>query len=235
IIATSLALCAVFIPVATISGLTGQFYRQFAVTIAISTVISTINSLTLSPAMSALLLRSHDAPKDAITRFMDATLNWFFVPFNKFFKRSSEGYSRSVGGVLRHKTLSMAIYFILIFVTFGLFHSVPGGFVPAQDKQYLVGFAQLPDGASLERTDKVIRQMSQIAMDEPGVQNAVAFPGLSIAGFSASSSAGIVFLPLDPFDKREGGDLSADAIAGRLNEKFGAISEAFIAVFPPPP
>lgn len=150
IIAIALVLVAVFVPLAFISGLTGQFYKQFAVTIAISTVISAINSLTLSPALAALLLRGHDEPKDALTRFMDKTLGWLFRGFNKMFHRGSEAYSGGVKAVIGRKTLMMVIYLALIAVTFGLFKAVPSGFVPAQDKQYLIGFAQLPDGATLD-------------------------------------------------------------------------------------
>src|SRR5690606_35994534 len=119
--------------------------------------------------------------------------------------------------------------------TVGVSYLVPGGFVPAQDKQYLIGFTQLPNGASLDRTDAVIRRMSDIALAEPGVQSAIAFPGLSINGFTNSSSAGIVFVTLKPFDERRQAALSGDAIAASLNQKFGAIKDAYIAVFPPPP
>jgi multidrug efflux pump len=235
IIAIAMVLIAVFVPLAFISGLTGQFYKQFALTIAISTVISAINSLTLSPALSALLLKSHDAPKDVLTRVMDKTLGWLFRGFNYAFGRGVQAYSGGVKRVISRKAVMMGLYLVLIAVTFGLFKAVPGGFVPGQDKQYLVGFAQLPDGATLDRTEDVIRRMSEIALKQAGVESAVAFPGLSISGFTNSSSAGIVFVTLKPFDERKSRDLSGAAIAGQLNQKFGAIKEAFIAMFPPPP
>ena len=235
IIAIAVVLVAVFVPLAFITGLTGQFYKQFAVTIAISTVISAINSLTLSPALAALLLKSRDAPKDILTRVIDALLGWFFRGFNFVFRRGSEAYSSGVSGVISHRVLMMGIYLALVGATFGLFQAVPGGFVPAQDKQYLVGFAQLPDGATLDRTDEVIRRMSDIALKQPGVESAVAFPGLSINGFTNSSNAGIVFVTLKPFEERRSPALSGGAIAGQLNQSFGAIKEAFIAIFPPPP
>ncbi len=235
IIATTLVLLAVFIPIAFISGLTGQFYRQFALTIAISTVISAFNSLTLSPAMSALLLQSADAPKDVITRGTDFLLGGFFKGFNKVFKKSATGYSRGVQGFIKRKSLSLGLYAVLLFCTYGVFQITPSGFVPAQDKQYLIGFTQLPEGATLDRTDKVIREMSDIALKTPGVEGAVAFPGLSINGFTNSSSAGIVFLTLDGFEKRTTPELSGFAIAQTLQEKFNAVDEAFIAIFPPPP
>ncbi|MDB5599915.1 MAG: multidrug efflux transporter permease subunit [Xanthobacteraceae bacterium] len=235
IVAIALVLVAVFVPLAFISGLTGQFYKQFALTIAISTVISAINSLTLSPALSALLLRGHDAPKDALTRGMDKTLGWLFRGFNKMFKSGSEAYSGGVRRVISRKALMMGVYVILVGVTFVLFRAVPGGFVPGQDKQYLVGFAQLPDGATLDRTEDVIRRMSEIALKTPGVESAVAFPGLSINGFTNSSNAGIVFATLKPFEERKTKELSGGAIAMQLNQKYAAIGEAFIAMFPPPP
>jgi multidrug efflux pump len=235
IIAIALVLIAVFVPLAFISGLTGQFYRQFALTIAISTVISAVNSLTLSPALAALLLKGHDAPKDMLTRFMDRTLGWFFRGFNFVFSRSSDAYSGGVRRVIGRKAIMMGVYLALIGLTFGLFKAVPGGFVPSQDKQYLVGFAQLPDGATLDRTEDVIRRMSDIALKTPGIESAVAFPGLSINGFTNSSNAGIVFVTLKPFAEREAKDMSGGALAMQLNQKFASIKDAFIAMFPPPP
>jgi multidrug efflux pump len=235
IIAIALVLVAVFVPLAFISGLTGQLYRQFALTIAISTVISAVNSLTLSPALAALLLKSHDAPKDFLTRTMDLTLGWVFRGFNAVFHLGTRAYSRSVGGVISRKVLMLAIYLALVGLTFGLFKAIPSGFVPGQDKQYLVGFAQLPDAATLDRTEDVIRRMSTIALEQPGVENAVAFPGLSINGFTNSSNAGIVFVTLRPFEERRTPTLSGGAIATQLNQKFAAIQDAFIAIFPAPP
>jgi len=235
IIAIALVLVAVFVPLAFISGLTGQFYRQFALTIAISTVISAINSLTLSPALAALLLRGHDAPKDALTRGMDKVLGRFFKGFNRFFKRGSEAYGGGVQRAIQRKTPALVIYVGLVLLTVGLFKTVPGGFVPAQDKQYLIGFAQLPDGATLDRTEDVIRRMSEITLKTPGVEHAIAFPGLSINGFTNSSNSGIVFVALKPFEERKSKDLSAGAIAGSMNAQFGAIQEAFVVMFPPPP
>ncbi len=235
IIAIALVLIAVFVPLAFITGLTGQFYKQFALTVAISTVISAFNSLTLSPALAALLLKGHDAPKDRLTRVMDKYLGWFFARFNKLFHRGSEAYSSGVGDVISRRSVVLGVYVALIAVTALLFRVVPGGFVPGQDKQYLVGFAQLPDGATLDRTEEVIRRMGEIALKQPGVENAIAFPGLSINGFTNSSNAGIVFIGLDEFDKRKSKELSGPAIAMQLNQKFAAIQEAFIAIFPPPP
>ena len=235
IIAIALVLVSVFVPLAFISGLTGQFYRQFALTIAISTVISAINSLTLSPALAALLLKGHNEPKDALTRFMDKTLGWFFRAFNQVFRRGAEGYSGGVRGATSRSAVMISVYLVLFAVTFGLFKAVPSGYVPAQDKQYLIGFAQLPDGATLDRSEDVIRRMGEIELKQPGVENAVAFPGLSINGFTNSSNSGIAFAVLKPFEERKTPQLSGGAIAGQLNQKFGAIQDAFIVMFPPPP
>ncbi|WP_295958497.1 efflux RND transporter permease subunit [Rhodoferax sp.] len=235
IIAIALVLVAVFVPLAFISGLTGQFYKQFAVTIAISTVISAINSLTLSPALAALLLRGHDAPKDALTRGMDKAFGWLFRGFNRFFQRGSEAYSGGVKAVIGRKTLMLVVYLVLVGVTFGLFKAVPSGFVPAQDKQYLIGFAQLPDGATLDRTEDVVHRMGELVKQNPNVEDAIAFPGLSINGFTNSSNSGVVFVTLKPFDQRKRADQSGGAIAGQLNQAFGGIQDAFIVMFPPPP
>ncbi|WFU08025.1 efflux RND transporter permease subunit [Rhizobium sp. CB3090] len=235
IIAIALVLVAVFVPLAFISGLSGQFYRQFALTIAISTVISAFNSLTLSPALASLLLKGHHAPKDWLTRFMDAVFGWFFRGFNRAFGAGSKYYGKGVGGLVSRKSIVMVLYLALVGATYSLFTTVPGGFVPSQDKQYLIGFAQLPDAASLDRTENVIKRMTDIALAQPGVANAIAFPGLSINGFTNSSNAGIVFVTLKDFDERKTPDLSGGAIAMALNQKFGAIQDAFIAMFPPPP
>lgn len=235
IIAIALTLVAVFVPLAFMTGLTGQFYKQFAMTIAISTVISAFNSLTLSPALAAMLLKGHDEKPDWLMRVMNRLFGRFFAAFNRFFGRASEKYSRGVTGVISRKASAMGVYLVLIVLTIGVASIVPGGFVPAQDKQYLISFTQLPSGASLDRTEAVIRRMSDIALKQPGVESAVAFPGLSINGFTNSSSAGIVFVTLKPFDERKTADLSAGAIAGALNTQYSSIQDAFIAVFPPPP
>ncbi|TWA70083.1 multidrug efflux pump [Azospirillum brasilense] len=235
IIAIALTLVAVFVPLAAMSGLTGEFYKQFAMTIAISTVISAFNSLTLSPALAAVLLRGHDQPQDWLTRAMNRVFGGFFRLFNRVFHRASTGYGRGVGGVVRHKGLMMLVYVGLLGVTVLLGRTVPMGFVPAQDKEYLISFAQLPNGASLDRTEAVIREMTDIALARPGVQSAVAFPGLSVNGFTNSSSAGIVFVTLKPFAERKDPSLSAAAIAGDLQKRYAGLKEAFVAIFPPPP
>lgn len=236
IIATALVLCAVFVPAAFISGLTGQFYKQFALTIAISTVISAFNSLTLSPALAAVLLKGHDAPKDRFSRVLDKIFGgWLFRPFNRFFDKASHGYVGTVRRVIRGSGIALFLYAGLMVLTFFGFSNTPTGFVPGQDKQYLVAFAQLPDAASLDRTEEVIKRMSDLALKQPGVESAVAFPGLSINGFTNSPNAGIVFVTLKPFDERKDPSMSAGAIAGALNGQYANIQEAYMAIFPPPP
>jgi multidrug efflux pump len=235
IIAIALVLSAVFVPTAFIVGLSGQFYKQFALTIAISTVISAFNSLTLSPALAALLLKPREAKKDRFSRALDFAFGWFFTLFNRFFGRASAGYGKLVNHTVRSSVIALIVYAGLIAITIAGFARVPVGFVPTQDKGYLVALAQLPNGATLDRTDDVIRKMTEIALKNPGVQNAVAFPGLSINGFTNSPNSGIVFATLKPFDQRRTRGLSANAIAADLNQKFGSIQEAFVAVFPPPP
>src|SRR5712691_2028388 len=224
IIAIALTLVAVFVPLAFISGLSGQFYKQFALTIAISTVISAVNSLTLSPALAALLLKAHSEKKNA-----------FFRAFNRYFGAAAQAYGRGVTGVLSRKAVMMSVYLVLVAAAGVLFKAVPSGFVPSQDKQYLIGFAQLPDGATLDRTEDVVRRMGESMLKHPGVEHAVSFPGLSINGFTNSSNSGIAFAALKSFDERKGPNLSGGAIAGQLNREFAAIPDAFIALFPPPP
>jgi hydrophobe/amphiphile efflux-1 (HAE1) family protein len=233
IIAITLVLCAVFIPVAFVEGLTGEFYRQFALTIAISTVISAFNSLTLSPALAALLLKPHGAKPDALTRGIDKVFGRFFARFNKVFARASDAYSNGAAKTVKRAPIAIAVYAGLVALTVFGFYKTPAGFIPQQDKLYLVGVVQLPPAASIDRTNEVVRRMGEIAKAEPGVLDSVQFAGVSANGFAAQSSAALVFFPLKDFDERKG--LSAGAIAGALNQKFSSIQDAYIAVFPPPP
>jgi multidrug efflux pump len=236
IIAIALVLSAVFIPTAFISGVSGQFYKQFALTITISTIISAFNSLTLSPALAALLLKSHDSKPDRLTRLLNKLFGrWLFAPFNRVFDRGSNGYQKLVKKLMRMSVVVIVAYIALLGGTVQLFNTVPGGFIPAQDKQYLIAIAQLPDAASLDRTHAVVRDMEKIALQIPGVAHTVSFPGLSVNGFTNSPNSGIVFVPLDAFALRTDPSRSAMAIAAQLNQRFTAIDEAFVAVFPPPP
>ncbi|HEX6572664.1 MAG TPA: efflux RND transporter permease subunit [Steroidobacteraceae bacterium] len=232
IIAIALVLCAVFVPMAFLTGVTGQFYKQFAVTIAISTVISAINSLTLSPALAAVLLRPHGAPKDMPTRIIDRAFGWLFRPFNRFFGRSAERYQLGVSRSLHRRGAVFAVYVAFLGLAALVFQAVPGGFIPTQDKLYLMGGVKLPEGASLERTNEVIRRMSEAALATDGVESTVAFPGLNALQFTNTPNTGVVFFTLDPFAER---DRTAKEINDELNAKFATIQEGFAFSIMPPP
>jgi gold/copper resistance efflux pump len=229
ILAITAVLAAVFIPTAFMGGLSGQFYQQFALTIAISTILSAVNSLTLSPALAAMLLKAHtngDQPHGLMRRLGG---------FNRAFDAAAARYGVLTRAGVRRSGRLLLIYAALVALTILSFRAVPTGFVPAQDKYFLVGIVQLPPGASLDRTEAVTREMTRIALEQPGVESVVAFPGLSINGFVNSPSAAVLFAMLDPFEQRRDKSLSAGAIAGALNGSFGAIDEGFVAMFPPPP
>jgi len=233
IIAIALTLSAVFLPLAFLSGLTGEFYKQFAVTIAISTLISAVNSLTLSPALAALLLKGHDEAPDAVTRVTQKLFGRFFARFNRTFDRASEGYGGGIGRLLKHKGGMLVLYAGLLAATWWLTGHVPGGFVPAQDKEYLVSLAQLPEGATLDRTEATMNQMNAVALKHPAVMGTSSYTGLSINGVTKSSSTALTFVLLKPFKDRPG--ISADQVAADLSREYGGIGNAFAAVFPAPP
>ena len=235
IISIMLVLCAVFVPVAFVSGLTGQFYRQFGITIAASTLISTFNSLTLSPALAALLLKPRNAPPDVFQRGINRVLGRFFGLFNRTFERASVGYGHGVRRIVGARWAVLGIFVILLGCTWAIFRIVPGGFIPAQDKQYLIAVVQLPDAASLDRTEKVVRQISDMATSTPGVAHAIGFSGLSVQGFVNLPNTAVLFFPLAPFEERTTKALSAGAIVATLNKKFSSIRDATIFAVPPPP
>jgi multidrug efflux pump len=232
IVAIALVLTAVFVPMAFLNGVTGQFYRQFAVAIAISTVISAINSLTLSPALAAALLKPHDARPDALTRLLDRAFGrWLFAPFNRLFGRAAHGYADGSRAGIRRTPIMLTVYGVLLGFTVLLFQTVPGGFIPTQDKLYLIGGAKLPEGASLDRTEEVIRKMGELALSTEGVASAVQFPGLNALQFTNTPNTGTIFFGLDPFDVR---DRPAAEIVGELNMKFSQLQEGFAFAFQPP-
>ncbi|CAI2432469.1 efflux RND transporter permease subunit [Serratia proteamaculans] len=235
IIAITSVLAAVFIPTAFLSGLQGEFYRQFALTIAISTLLSAVNSLTLSPALAALLLRPRQPAMARDPHSLRGRAERGLQAFGRPFQRAPDTYAGTVRKVVRVSGMALVMYGGLLALTFFGFRAVPPGFVPMQDKYYLVAIAQLPNGASLDRTDTVVKQMSKMALAEPGVESVVAFPGLSINGFVNVPNAAVMFIMLDPFKARTTSDLAATAIAGRLQAKFAAIPDGFLGVFPPPP
>ncbi|MGE0745782.1 MAG: efflux RND transporter permease subunit [Rhodospirillales bacterium] len=233
LIAIAVVLSAVFIPTAFIPGITGQFYRQFAVTIAVATVISAFNSLTLSPALGALLLRAHTEghrPRFALAR----AGRWFADRFNRGFDRASGGYARSVSAIVRRKLVMLSIYGGLVAATAYVAGVVPTGFIPQQDRGYAIVVIQLPDGSALSRTDAAVQRASEIMLQTPGVRDAVAFAGFSGATFTNSSSAGVVFAGFKPFAEREAQGLHADRIIADLYGRMQAIQEAFIIAVPPP-
>jgi multidrug efflux pump len=182
-----------------------------------------------------VLLKPHGAKKDFLTRIMDRVFGRFFARFNKGFERAGNAYSRSTTSIVRRTGIALVVYGGLIALTYFGFGAVPGGFIPDQDKQYIIAIAQLPPAATLDRTDDVIRRIGEIGMKQPGVSHAVQFSGMSVNGFTPSSSAGIVFFPLDDFEKRKTKDLSAKAIAQALTAKLAPIQDAFVVVVPPPP
>jgi multidrug efflux pump len=232
IVAIALVLCAVFVPMAFLTGVTGQFYKQFAVTIAISTVISAVNSLTLSPALAAKLLHSHGAPKDALARGIDRTFGWLFGPFNRFFKASSDKYHSSVARILKRRGRVFAVYALLLFGTGLMFNLVPRGFIPTQDKLYLIAGVKLPEGASLERTDKVLKKVVEIAKNTEGVANVPGMIGLNPTQFTNTPNYGVAFPILKPFNERR---RSAKEIADEIQEKISHIEEGMAFILMPPP
>ncbi|MFT3808097.1 efflux RND transporter permease subunit [Arenimonas sp.] len=232
IVAIALVLCAVFVPMAFLTGVTGQFYKQFAVTIAISTVISAINSLTLSPALAAMLLKPHGAAKDAPTRLIDRAFGWVFRPFNRFFKRNSERYQGAVSRSLGGRGRVFGVYAVLLIATAFVFSSVPRGFIPIQDKLYLIAGVKMPEGASIERTDAALKKIAEAAKSIDGVAHEVAFPGLNPLQFTNTPNSGVVFFPLKPFDQRE---KTAKQINDELNAKISGIQEGFAFSLMPPP
>jgi multidrug efflux pump subunit AcrB len=234
LIAIALVLCAVFIPSAFISGITGQFYRQFALTIAGSTVISLIVSLTLSPAMCALVLKPHDPhPRRSL---LLRPVHGFFRIFNRGFDAVARGYGKLAVVAVRFAVVMLVLYVGVIALGLNEFRKTPQGFIPQQDRTYLIVVAQLPPGASLGRTDTLIRHAIDIALDTPGVGHAFSLVGFSAATFTNAPNAGAIFVILDPFEKRAGNPkLSAAAIQGALFAKYAAIKEAFMVVVAPPP
>ncbi|MCC7582967.1 multidrug efflux RND transporter permease subunit SdeB [Serratia sp. Lou2A] len=232
IIAIAWCVCAVFVPMAFLSGVTGQFYKQFAVTIAISTVISAINSLTLSPALAARLLKPHGAPKDMPSRLIDRLFGWLFRPFNRFFASGSQRYQHGVSRVLGRRGAVFVVYLLLLAAAGVMFKTVPGGFIPTQDKLYLIGGVKMPEGASLERTDAVIRKMSAIGLSVDGVTDAVAFPGLNALQFTNTPNTGTVFFALEPLSTRT---RTAAQINAEINARISTIQEGFAFSIMPPP
>ncbi len=235
VIAIAVGLSAVFVPTAFLSGLTGQFYRQFALTIAVSTLISAFNSLTLAPALCALLLRPHDAPKDWFTRLWDFTFGWFFKFFNRVFDFTSIKYGKAIGWTVHHARWPMIIYIGLVILTAIGFNYTPTGFIPKQDMGYLITMVQLPDGASTERTAAVVEHAVEIIREHPGVAHAISYSGYSGTTRSNSPNYGSIFIIPKPFSERMHQGPTAQELQASLQAKLAQIPDAMIFVIAPPP
>jgi multidrug efflux pump len=236
IISIMLALCAVFVPAAFISGLAGQFYKQFAVTIAAATVISTFNSLTLSPALAAVLLKPHGALPDGVQLAINRVFGGFFRLFNRLFERGSTTYSRGVSKVTARRGVMIVGFAVLLGCTYWMFKIVPSGFIPSQDKELLVSFANLPNASSLDRSAAVGRKILQAANSTPGLDPYPGcFTGMSINGQVTASNSVVCYLPETPFEERRTKEMSGPAIASRMNQKLSAINEAFAVAVQMPP
>lgn len=235
VIAIAVGLSAVFIPTAFLAGLTGQFYRQFALTIAVSTLLSAFNSLTLAPAMCALLLKRHDAPKDWFTRAWDFAFGWFFRLFNRTFGWTATRYGRAVRWTVRHAAIPLIVYLGLVVLTGFGFQSIPTGFIPKQDMGYLITMVQLPDGASVERTAEVVSKAVEVIRNHPGVEHAISYSGYSGTTRSNSPNYGSIFIIPKPFHERIVHGPTANQLQAELQAKLGSIPEAMIFVIAPPP
>jgi multidrug efflux pump len=235
VIAVGLVLSAVFIPCAFLSGIVGLFFRQFALTIAISTAISTLNSLTLSPALAALLLKPKSAARDPLTRVIDFLFGWFFWLFNATFRVSTRAYISIVGRMLRVPSLVLIVYGGLLYLTYWGFQQLPSGFIPSQDKGYFLAGIQLPDSSSAMRTREVVARIEQIALSIPGIKNVNSVAGNAFVLSAYGSNFGTMFIILEQFDDRREPEKSAANILKQLNRRIAAeIPEALINVFPPP-
>ncbi len=233
LVAIALVLCAVFVPTVFITGISGQFYRQFALTIAGATIISLVVSLTLSPALCALLLRSRE---EQTPRWWARPLHGFFYLFNTGFDRLTAGYGWLSARVVRFALITLVVYAGILAFGLNEFRKTPVGFIPQLDRGYLIVVVQLPSGASLSRTDEVNRRAVELAMQVPGVAGAVNVVGFSGATFTVAPNAGAIFTVLEPFEQRAGDpNKSANSIIRQLYAKLSVIQEALILIVPPPP
>jgi multidrug efflux pump len=236
VVAVAVVLCAVFVPCAFITGITGQFFRQFAITIAVSTVFSALNSLTLSPALAALLLKPHGSERDPLTRLFDGTLGWFFKLFNESFRIGIDAYGWIVGRTLRMAVLALLVYAGMLGLTGWLFSFYPVGFIPEQDQGWLLVNVQLPDSASVQRTREVMAILDRIARRTPGVAHVVSIAGQSVLLTSNSSNFGSMFVVLDEFAKRNKPGLHANEIMEKLRRAYAdEVRDARVGVFSAPP
>lgn len=241
LVSIGLVLSAVFIPAAFIEGISGQFMRQFAVTIATATIISVTVALTLSPALSALLLRPKQKDQTK-TGFLASVWKVIGIPFRAFgrgfnwaFDKLSQAYASAIRGILRVSGLALVVYFGLVFLTVFQFNRAPAGFIPDQDQGYLIAVVQLPAGASLTRTDAVIREATDLLLDVEGVTNTVGFAGLDGATFTFAPNTGVVFITTEDFKTRAKAGLSNPKLIGDTFVTLQQIPEASVFVIAPPP
>ncbi len=235
LVSMALVLVAVFLPTAFITGISGQFYQQFAITIAVATVISAFVSLTLSPAMCGVLLRSPEAPKDPLQKGIDFAFGWFFRGFNKLFSKMSDGYGGLVKRVTRMVAMMLLLYAGLVALGGFAFKTVPGGFIPQQDQGYLILSTQLPDAASISRTREVVTAAAAAARQVDGVAHTVEIAGFSGATRAIASNAGAVFVILDPFHEREERGRDATTISAEIQRAVGTITGGTNVAIEPPP
>ena len=236
VIGVALVLCAVFVPCGFIAGIVGQFFRQFALTIAVSTLLSAVNSLTLSPALAAILLKPKGSPPDVVDRALRLVCGWIFRGFNAGFSALTQAYAWLVQGSLRFAAPILLGFTGLLAVTWLLFTLIPVGFIPQQDKGYLVADVALPEGASVQRTARVMAALERRALEEPGVAHVVSVAGRSVVLGGNAPNWGAMYVMLDGFAERRGRAASADAIAARLRADWQAtVDEARVEVFGPPP
>ncbi len=235
LVAIALVLCAVFIPSAFIAGISGAFYRQFALTITAATIISATVSLTLSPALAALLLKPHgQETTSGIFKTLAVPFDAFFAAFNKLFERLSSGYAGLTRRVLRISVLMLVVYGGLIGLTYFQFGRTPSGFIPPLDRAYFIAAISLPPGATLARTDQVVRKAADMLLTRPGIDHAVAFAGFDGATFTNAPNAGVIFVTLKPFEERAKAGLATADILNGLRAQMQTLREAFVLVIPPP-
>jgi multidrug efflux pump len=236
VVAVALVLSAVFIPCAFISGITGMFFRQFALTIAVSTIISAFNSLTLSPALAAILLPPRGARKDLLGRALDFALGWFFRLFNWSFRHGTDLYSRVIGLALRGSAIVLVLYAGLLILTWWTSNTLPSGYIPNQDQGRFYIAVQLPDATSMERTQKVVDRINELAKGMEGVYHTTEVAGQSFTLNANGSNFGQFFVTFKPFEERRDPSLSAQAILKRLQEVLEReVPEAKVSLYTPPP
>ena len=234
LVSIALTLCAVFVPSAFLSGISGQFFRQFAITIAASTVISCFVSLTLSPALCALLLRAHDA-HPARPNLPGRILRLGFGAFNRGFEWLSEAYGRLTQRLVRGLALVVVLYIALIAVAGFEFSRIPTGFIPEQDQGYLITVLQLPPGSSLTRTEAVVKQAIDIILHTRGVEHVAPFAGLDATTFTVSSNSGTIFSGLPSLYNHELPGVTANSVLADLRKRLSVIQGAYVLTIPPPP